>query len=422
MTLEKKRWLVLISSCIINLCIGSLYAWSVFAAPFAKYLNNASNLTGEKALIPANLVIVFVVANAIVPFTILLGGYINGKYGVRTGIWIGTAFFSAGMLLSGFAENIGLLVFSYGVLCGIGVGIAYTCTVNNSIRLFPDKRALISAIVTASYGLSSAIIPPIAFSLMEKKDVLTAFRVLGLAFLVIMAISSIFIIQAPQDFMPTKMVINKIKLDISTAKSKNYKQMLSTPAFYIMFLILMCGAFSGLMVISHVSTMSQNIIRMNLKDAAMAVSLIAIFNSIGRVFAIYFADRFSKIEVIRVIFLMSLFGLLLLAVSGESDKTLFRIAISAIGVSFGGFVGVYPSFTTDRFGTRYHTTNFGIMLIGFALAGVFGPLIASKIMLSTGSYQISFIIGSILALLGFGLTYVFTKLIRLEEENEEKSI
>lgn len=422
MALEKKRWLVLISSGIINLCIGSLYAWSVFAAPFAQYFNERNNLSGAKALVPANLVIVFVVANAIVPFTILLGGYLNRKYGVRTGIWLGIFFFCSGIILSGFAENIVLLILSYGIFCGIGVGIAYTCTVNNSLRLFPDKRTWISTFLTASYGLSSVIIPPIAFSLIQKHNILVTFRVLGIVFFAIMVICSFFIVQAPKDFMPSKMVISKITLDVSQTNSKNYRQMLASPSFYIMFLILMCGTFSGLMVISQVSAISQNMIRLNLKDAAMAVSWIALFNSLGRVFAIYFADRFRKIEVIRVMFLVSVFGLILLAMSSESDKTLLRIATAAIGISFGGFVGVYPGFTSERFGTRYHTTNYGIILIGFALAGVFGPLIAAKVLLSTGSYQISFVIGGILALLGFGITYLYTKLLRIEAKNTQKSI
>ena len=63
MDYSKKRWLILLASCFINLCIGSLYAWSVFSAPMAEYL---SQLNGIK-LTPANLAIVFVIANSVGP-------------------------------------------------------------------------------------------------------------------------------------------------------------------------------------------------------------------------------------------------------------------------------------------------------------------------------------------------------------------
>lgn len=79
MKLTSKRWIILIASCFINLCIGSIYAWSVFAAPMAKYL---SGITGQN-LTPGALAIVFTVANSVGPITMITGGRINDLFGPK---------------------------------------------------------------------------------------------------------------------------------------------------------------------------------------------------------------------------------------------------------------------------------------------------------------------------------------------------
>ena len=102
MDYARRRWLILLASCFINLCIGSMYAWSVFSAPMAAYL---SQLNGV-ALTPADLSIVFVVANSIGPITMISGGRINDTFGPRFVILLGGLMFGGGMLLCGFASSL----------------------------------------------------------------------------------------------------------------------------------------------------------------------------------------------------------------------------------------------------------------------------------------------------------------------------
>ncbi len=73
--LTRRRWWVLMASCLINLCIGSLYTWSVFAAPMAEYLNGLSG----GALTAGSLAVVFTVANSVGPITLITGGFFNDR-------------------------------------------------------------------------------------------------------------------------------------------------------------------------------------------------------------------------------------------------------------------------------------------------------------------------------------------------------
>ena len=151
--LTSKRWLILIASCLINLCIGSVYAWSVFAKPEAAWLSSFG-----RELTAGDLAIVFTVANSVGPITLISGGFINDKLGPKWVIFSGGLLFGAGMILSGFATALWQLVIFYGLFCGLGIGLVYGCTISNSVKFFPDKRGLIGGIATASYGISSVLI------------------------------------------------------------------------------------------------------------------------------------------------------------------------------------------------------------------------------------------------------------------------
>lgn len=192
--LDQRRWLVLIASCLINLCIGSLYAWSVFASPMAEKLNT---LSGSNNFTSASLAIVFTVANSVGPITMISGGYINDKLGPKWVVFFGGLLFGGGMLASGFATGIPMLIITYGLGCGLGMGLAYGCTINNSVKFFPDKRGLIGGIATATYGLSSVLIPPVANALMNAVGlILTSTGAYTIAFFVASALSVVGIILA----------------------------------------------------------------------------------------------------------------------------------------------------------------------------------------------------------------------------------
>jgi len=104
---------------MINLCIGSFYAWSVFAAPMAEHLSAVT----QTALTSGDLSIVFMIANSVDPITMISGGFINDKIGPRCVVFLGGIFFGPGMLLAGFAGSIKALVITFGLGCGLGLGL-----------------------------------------------------------------------------------------------------------------------------------------------------------------------------------------------------------------------------------------------------------------------------------------------------------
>lgn len=403
MELTKKRWIILIASCFINLCIGSIYAWSVFAAPMAEYLSSISGLT----LTPGSLAIAFTITNSVGPITMITGGRINDKFGPKKVIFVGGLLFGGGMILSGFAQSVGFLVLTYGIITGLGTGMVYGCTISNSVKFFPDKRGLVGGITTAAYGLSSVIIPPIANALITKTGVTAAFKIIGAGFLIIVCVASFFIDKCPAGFVPEGWTPSTSNVSTTNKNDKDWKGMLTSPIFYVMIILLMCGAFYGLMCTSQASPVAQKMIGMSAAAATTVVSILALFNTAGRIVAGYISDKIGRINTLAAAFVLSIVGLAFLYVSGEGDVVTFYIGISIIGLCFGSLMGVFPGFTADQFGTKNNSVNYGIMFIGFAVAGYFGPSIMNNVYNADGSYQRAFIIAGVLGIAGLIMTFVY---------------
>ena len=406
MDTSTKRWSILVACCFINLCIGSMYAWSVFSAPMADYLNqlHGSHLTG------ADLAIVFIVCNSVGPITMITGGKINDTFGPKTVIFIGGLMFGGGMFLCGMATEVKHLVWAYGLLTGLGLGMVYGATISTCIKYFPDKRGLVGGLTTAIFGISSVILPPIASLITENMGVIASFKIIGAAFIIIVCGSAFFISKCPDNYKPAGWNPDANKAKGSKTVDKNWRQMLASPMFYVLIVMLTSGAVAGMMCIALAAPMAQRMIGMSTAAATAVVSTLALFNVCGRVVAGWLSDRIGRNNTLALALLFTMFGLYSLYISGEGDITSFYIGICLVGGCFGAFMGVFPGFTTDQFGTRHNSVNFGIMFIGFAIAGYTGPTIMHSILTSTGSFKTSFLIGIAFSFVGLVLSFVYRAL------------
>lgn len=266
MNLTKKRWVTLIACCLINLCLGSIYVWSVFASSMAEFLSARNGVV----LTTADLAIVYTIANSVGPITMITGGWFNDKFGPKKVILIGGIMVGIGMIASGFATSVGALVVTYGLIFGLGLGMTYGTAVSSCMKFFPDKRGLIGGITTAIYGLGSVILPPVVTLIVSKSSAAVAFKVVGVAFLIIICGCSFLMEQCPADFVPDGWTL-PAATESSGVENKNWKEMLKTPVFYVMLLLFTCGAFSGMMVISQASAVATNMVGMTALMASTVV-------------------------------------------------------------------------------------------------------------------------------------------------------
>lgn len=403
MELTKKRWLILAVCCLANLCLGSIYTWSVFASPMASYM---SSISGQN-LSSADLAIVYTIANSVGPITMISGGWVNDRFGPKIVILVGGLMFGLGMVFSGFATSVSGLILSYGLIGGLGLGMAYGSTISSCIKFFPDKRGFVGGITTAVYGFSSVILPPVVTAIVERSDAPTAFKIVGAVFAVVLVLCALLVQRCPDGFVPEGWNPPEKLSGAAGPVNKNWKEMLASPVFYVMMLLLCCGAFCGMMVTSQASSIAQNMAGLSPMAASTSVSLISLFSVFGRIGAGSLSDRIGRINTLALSCTLSAGGLMCLYFSGSEAVALFYLGSAVVGLCFGAFMGVYPGFTADQFGPKNNSVNYGIMFIGFAAAGYFGPSIMAKVFNADGSYQRAFLIACVLSLCGVALSFVY---------------
>ena len=398
--LTKKRWVLLIICCLINLCIGSMYAWSVLAGPMAKELDVPS------------LSIVFSVANSVGFISMIIGGLVADRKGPRWVMFAGGLMFGLGMFGCGYAQSVSHLILCYGVILGLGLSFVYGCTISTCIKFFPDKRGMAGGMATAFYGISSVIFAPITNALNSSVGVRASFKILGLVFLVVVCVGSLFISTCPAGFMPVGYT-PPVQAGGKAPTDKTTGEMLRMPIFYVMLLMLTCGGVFGMMVISSASSLSVNIAHVDAGTASLLVSVLCLFNTAGRLIAGSLSDKLGRINTLTIAIVIALVGLAMLYLADQNASLPFLVVgLVLMGICFGTFMGVFPGFCTDQFGSKHNTVNYGIMWIGFCIAGIVGPTILTNLYAANGNYRGAFLVAAGIAVLGLALTLIYRSVNR----------
>lgn len=393
-----KRWQVLGASTIVLLCTGAVYAFSVFAGP----------MSAAKGWTMPEIMLAFTINAAIGPIPMILGGFLTDKGLAKWAIGIGGLLFGLGFFLTGFASSPGMLYLTYGVIGGLGQGLAYSGCLSNAIKLFPDKRGLASGIITAGMGGAAIIAAPIGNYLIEQFDPMYAFRVLGIAYMVIVAVAFFFIKTAPANYQPEGWTPPQSQGG-NALVNKNWQEMFQTPFFYLIFLMLFTGAFSGLMIASNASVIGQQMFALSPATAAFYVSLYSLSNCAGRVVWGTVSDKLGRNHTLSVILSMIILAFFILVFL--SSQIGFATGIVILGLCFGGVMGVFPPMVMENYGPVNQGVNYGIVFCGYSAAAFFAPKVAAGMATANhGDFTKAFYVAIVVAVVGLILNMIYMQL------------
>lgn len=393
---DLNRWIVLISSMGILMCTGAIYAFSILAGP----------LSADTGWTMENVMIAFAINAAVGPIPMILGGFLTDKGWSKWSIMAGGILFGLGFTLSGTATSLVQLYFYYGIMGGIGQGFAYSGCLNNTLRLFPDKRGLASGLITGGMGGAAIIAAPIANSLIQNVGVHQTFIGMGLAYTLISFLCSLFIKAAPKDFTPKNMPVIQGNTNKSDFKNNNWREMLQSVNFYLILFMLAMGAFSGLMIVSNASPIGQSMFGLTAAAAAGYVSLYSLSNTLGRVIWGGISDKLGRSNTINIMYSVIILTFFVLIFIRSTAG--FTIGIIGLGLCFGGVMGVFPSLVMENFGPRYQGVNYGIVFIGYSVSAYFAPKIAASMAASAnGDFTNAFYVAIIVAAGGLVLNIIY---------------
>jgi len=387
----KNRWIILFASIICNLIIGSAYAWSVFQKPLVQQF-------GWKA---SDAAWTFAITIAMMPIAMTYVGKKVEQWGPRKTLFIGGICFGLGEFLSGFASSLLPLYLAHGVLGGFGVGTVYGIAMSNTVRWFPDKKGLASGLIAAGLGSGAIFFAPIGNSLIQAYGIQSAFKILGVIYLVAIIISTLLIDVPPAGYRPAGWTPPPAALGVSGV-DKDWREMLKDPIFYVLAVMFVMGAVSGLMIIGHASPIGQEVIGLSPATAALVVSILGLSNTLGRLFWGFMSDIIGRYNALICIY--GFFAVAMYFMPTASTMMPFLIMVCAVGLGYGGLLGIYPTINADMFGLKNLGQNYGIMFFAFAVAAIIGPRLAAVVKESSGGYDQAFLIAAGMGLVGAVLT------------------
>ena len=409
----EKKWLIAIMGTLTHLSLGTVYAWSFFQTPITE-------LVGW-----SNTQVAWAFSLSIFMLGVMAawGGTKIDKYGPRKLAIIGGVMYALGYIISAYALSSGilwLLYLAFGILGGAGLGLAYVTPVATVSKWFTEKQGLATGMVVMGFGLGALVMSKLLaplFLQLSSQNLSTTFLYIGLTLIVVLPFSASFLQLPPTE----KKEIQPEESNVHGGPSPF--KLIFSKSFIIIWLMFMINVVAGMIFISFQSPLLQDILKLrmpettnftdvsviNMLNAAGAtlIAVSSVFNGLGRFFWGAVSDKIGRISTFRI--LLALQALIFIALIFVSHPVWFFVFVCIVLLSYGGGFGVIPSLINDSYGAKLMPALYGAALTAWGVGGIVGPQIVAFMKdnypESAGLY--AFIIGSVILLIGFILSYFY---------------
>ena len=382
------RWWRVFGGMMMNIALGTLYAWSVFVASLEKEF-------GWKR---ADTSMVFTIAVVVFALTFIVAGRLQDKFGPFWVSLTGAVLVSLGFFLCAFTHSLMYLFICFGVIGGLGNGFGYSTPIPVMAKWFPDKRGLAVGLAVGGYGAGSALFGPLAnLYLIPKYGVHTTFMILGGIFLVMTVIGAFLLKNPPPGYKPEGWTPAPATARASaTTQEFTPSEVLRTPAFYFMWIAYALGTSAGLMVISQLVPFAKSV---HIPSAALLTLTLVVGaagNAGGRILSGWMSDALGRLNVLRLMIAVSMISMPLLYLAG-SNVTFLYVMVFIVYWCYGTQLSVNGSATADFWGTKNAGMNYGMLFTAWGVAGIIGPRIGGVLFDKYHNYQMAFYTAAVLA-------------------------
>jgi MFS family permease len=377
------RWLIPPAALSIHLCIGQAYAWSVFKSP----LEDSMDLSGKGSALPFQLAIVMLGLSA------AFGGTLVERKGPRWAMFVSMACFSSGFLISALGMALSqywLVVFGYGFVGGIGLGIGYISPVSTLVKWFPDRPGMATGIAIMGFGGGALIASPWSSQMLssfgaDKGGIGEAFLIHGIVYGLFMTFGALLVRVPAPGWRPAgwdpAQVAEKRLITTANVSADNAVR---TPQFWLLWIVLCFNVTAGIGILEKAAPMITDFFAhtstpVTASAAAGFVALLSLANMLGRIGWSSTSDLVGRKNMYRFYLGVGALIYLLIALTKDASKPLF-IACAVIILSFyGAGFATIPAYLKDLFGTFQVGAIHGRLLTAWSVAGVAGPLIIDGI-------------------------------------------
>lgn len=378
------RWLIPPAALAIHLCIGQVYAFSVFKIPFMTHFD-----AGEVSIgwIFSLAILMLGISSAV------FGPWVE-KNGPRASMvaagtcWVVGFFIASLGIMTG---QLWLVYLGYGVIGGIGLGIGYISPVSTLMKWFPDRPGLATGLAIMGFGGGALIASPMSNQLMslygggpEPENLVAGltptFVTLGIVYTVVIAAGA-FVIRVPhpewtpKNFDPAKATTKPMQ----TTGNVSVRNAIRTPQFWLLWVVLFLNVTAGIGILENAAPMIQSYFGITAAAAAGFVGLLSIGNMGGRFIWSTTSDYLGRKNNYMMYLGVGLLLYLVVALFGGSSIVLFILATLVIISFYGGGFSTIPAYLKDLFGVYQVGAIHGALLTAWSAAGVAGPLIVNSV-------------------------------------------
>ncbi len=418
------RWMVPPAALCIHLCIGQVYALSVFNLPMTRLIGITHSAPGDWKL--TGLGWIFSIAIVCLGLSAALMGRWVEEGGPRRAMVAAGLCFGGGFLVAALGvsmHRLWVVYLGYGVFGGIGLGLGYISPVSTLIKWFPDRPGMATGMAIMGFGGGAFIASPLSVWLMKTFSTPThvgvaeAFVVMGVVYLVFMLVGAAIVRVPAAGWQPAGYVPPVMPKKLVTQDDVYVYDALKTPQFWLIWWVLCLNVTAGIGVLGQASAMSQQMFpgRVTPVAAAGFVGLMSLFNMGGRFFWASISDIVGRKNTYFAFFVLGTVLYALVPSTGQGGNlTLFILCFLVIISMYGGGFATVPAYLKDMFGTRYVGAIHGWLITAWSAAGVFGPVLVNYIrqyeidhgVPEAQSYNITMYIMAALLVVGFGCNFM----------------
>src|SRR3984885_13497060 len=383
------RWSQLVLGVIAMMAISSpQYVWTLFTGPLNQKLGTSL------AELQWTISLLVILQTWFSPFQ----AYLVDRFGPRLLISVGALLSGGSWVLAAGASNLWALYLTYGVIGGFGTGIIYVGIIGLMVRWFPDRRGLAAGLAAAGYGFGAFFTSFPIDSMIKSSGYAHTLLVWGVIQGVIGILAAQGLRLPPENFQPDGVPVASVALQ--SARSYTPTEMLKSPIFYLMFVMMSMMSTSGLMVVFNVGPFAKdfgvaNVLVFGMAALPLSLTLSRVTNGLTRPFFGWVSDHIGREKTMALAFSLECLAILVLFAFIDRPA-LFVVLTGLVFFGWGEIFSLFPSTLTDTFGAKYAATNYGFLYIAQGVGSILGGPAAAFLKQTTGSWTAVFVVVAVL--------------------------
>jgi MFS transporter, OFA family, oxalate/formate antiporter len=384
---QTNRWVQLLLGLVAMMAISSpQYVWTLFTGP----LNQKLGTTLAEIQVTFSLLIVL--QTFFSPFQ----AYLVDRFGPKLLISVGAIMSGGSWVLSSYANSLTALYISYGVIGGFGTGIIYVGIIGLVVRWFPDRRGLATGLAAAGYGFGAFFTSFPIDNMIKSSGYERTLLVWGIIQAAIGIVAALGLRVPPEGYRPAGFNPDTVQVEMQSRRSYSPKEMLQSPIFYLLFIMMAMMSTSGLMVVSNVGPFATEykvaqVLVFGMAALPLSLTLSRVTNGLTRPFFGWVSDRIGRESTMALAFSLEAVAILVLFAFID-NPAMFVVLTGLVFFGWGEIFSLFPSTLTDTFGSKFAATNYGFLYIAQGVGSIFGGPAAALLKEQTGSWTTVFIL------------------------------